>query len=406
MEFRNLTPFAVMNYKMLDVADNEHHVIVMKVGYSLTHFSEGIYQAILETDAELCFQDEYLGEPFHSSVRFESDLAPFKPYCDLMVIGSAIAPQSTPTESFIVGLNIIAANNQNLLKKELRILGPRYLEYQNDSWLMTEPQKIGTLPIEYEYAFGGENRVCIQDPLIQQIESQYLLSDEQRSAHPAGAEAPIAHSYCETNPLGKGYVRNWYAKATGLTSLAAPQIENVTSPFTLEQFLQQLAEHQSPSEASCFGAQGFGPIARSWMPRLAKAGTYDQQWLDHRHPYLPKDFNFNYWNCAPDDQQIPYPDANLRISVSNMTADGLLEVTLPEHRAFLLARMTNGAISPIQLNIDTIILDTNKLTLSLTFRQIIETALPIKVLEARFETNPSAPLFSVELAEKGEQHGG
>ena len=406
MEFRNLTPFAVMNYKMLDVADKEYHVIVMKVGYSLTYFSEGVYQAILETDAELCFQDEYLGEPYHSSVKFESDLAPFKPCCDIIVIGSAIAPQSIPTESFLVGLNITAANNQNLLKKELRIFGPRYLEYQDDRWLMSEPQKINILPIEYEYAFGGENKIHAQHPLVKDIESQYLLSAEQRSAHPAGQDAPIAHSYCEANPLGKGYMCNWYAKVTELKSLAMPQIENVLSPFSLEQFVQQLSDQQSPSNSFYFAPQGLGPIARSWMPRLAKAGTYDEDWLNHRHPYLPQDFNFNYWNCAPDDQQIPYPDANLKISISNMTPDGLLEVTLPEHRAFLLARMTNGAISPIQLNIDTIILDTNKLTLSLTFRQIIETTLPIKVLEARFETNPNAPLFSVELAKKGEQHGG
>lgn len=43
MEFRNLTPFSVMNYKMLDTDDKEHHVIAMKVKYSLVHFSDDIY---------------------------------------------------------------------------------------------------------------------------------------------------------------------------------------------------------------------------------------------------------------------------------------------------------------------------------------------------------------------------
>ncbi len=66
---------------------------------------------------------------------------------------------------------------------------------------------------------------------------------------------------------------------------------------------------------------GFGILGRAWPPRLQKAGTYDQRWLDQRWPLLPKDFGFAYWNGAPEDQQIDSPH-------------GFVRAPLPGHRAF------------------------------------------------------------------------
>ena len=42
------------------------------------------------------------------------------------------------------------------------------------------------------------------------------------------------------------------------------------------------------------GALGLSP------PALA--GTYDDSWKQTRWPGLPEDFDFGYWNCAPEDQ--------------------------------------------------------------------------------------------------------
>ncbi|MEQ1977697.1 hypothetical protein [Xenorhabdus sp. SGI240] len=41
MKFRNLTPFVVMNYSMLDIEDTEHHVAVMKIGYQFIPAGQG-----------------------------------------------------------------------------------------------------------------------------------------------------------------------------------------------------------------------------------------------------------------------------------------------------------------------------------------------------------------------------
>ncbi|HAQ24498.1 MAG TPA: hypothetical protein DCQ80_00760 [Pseudomonas sp.] len=66
---------------------------------------------------------------------------------------------------------------------------------------------------------------------------------------------------------------------------------------------------------------GFGIRGRAWAPRLQTAGTYDRQWLDARWPLLPRDFDFAYWNGAPEDQQIDSPH-------------GFVRAPLPGHRAF------------------------------------------------------------------------
>ncbi|WP_092521337.1 DUF2169 domain-containing protein [Xenorhabdus japonica] len=48
----------------------------------------------------------------------------------------------------------------------------------------------------------------------------------------------------------------------------------------------------------------------------------------------PDDFSFRYWNNAPDDQQIDFPDPDIRISLFNLTRDGELHVQLPGTAAY------------------------------------------------------------------------
>lgn len=407
MEFRNLTPFSVMNYKMLDVDDIEHHVIVMKVGYSLAQFDGNIYQAKIKENTPLCFQDENVTNSLNSSVKFESDLSPFKPLCDVIVIGTAIAPHSKPVKKFDVNLRVTDKSNKHLIDKKLNIFGSRYFNKVNGQWIISEPEEFITLPLQYEYAFGGEFKVYPNDLHSNEIEAQYLLSEEGRNAHPESPSSPIAHGYYQYNPIGKGYVPEWYTKIQATNHFEAHRIENAYSPFDEHDYINYINNEKNQLVDDYYIPQGFGVIGRAWQPRLKKAGTYDDEWLNHRHPYLPKDFDFNYWNCAPNNQQIPYPNTDITICVTNMTLDGMLQATLPGHRAFLLSRLENGPVLPIQLNLDTVILDTDNLELSLTFRQKISLDVPIRALEARFETNPNAPLFCVDLSNltKGNTNG-
>ncbi|CDH06210.1 conserved hypothetical protein [Xenorhabdus bovienii str. oregonense] len=91
-----------------------------------------------------------------------------------------------------------------------------------------------------------------------------------------------------------------------------------------------------------------------------------------------------------------------------MTPGGTLHVTLPGHRPFMLLRMHEGALLPVPMRLDTLILDSEALTLHLTFRLNFKTSLPVRVAEARFEIDPDAPLlkFAPPEPEKETAHGG
>ncbi|MBD2790351.1 DUF2169 domain-containing protein, partial [Xenorhabdus sp. DI] len=115
MEFRNLTPFAVMNYSMLDMEDVEHHVAVMKIGYQLLPDRAGQCTAELLPAPPLCVQDEYRGAMNASQVLQESDLAPFKPRCDIIVNGTAYAPDGQPCTEMPVSLTVTDRQGQTLL---------------------------------------------------------------------------------------------------------------------------------------------------------------------------------------------------------------------------------------------------------------------------------------------------
>lgn len=82
-----------------------------------------------------------------------------------------------------------------------------------------------------------------------------------------------------TNPLGRG------AQSDDL-----PTIEYADRPI----------RHSSDDIVPA----GFGPIAPSWQPRTAKTGSFRGSWQKERWPWLPEDFDYSYFNAAPDDQQV------------------------------------------------------------------------------------------------------
>ncbi|MEX6313493.1 DUF2169 domain-containing protein [Providencia manganoxydans] len=140
MEFRNLTPFSVLNYKMLNVDDIEHHVIAMKVGYKLIPTgNNNEYTPHVLTDLKLEFQDQFVNQPNSSSVRLESDLAPFKPRCDVIINGMAYAPDDIPTDSIVASILMTNRDNRVLIEKSLRCFGERQFVFNEDSntWQLT-----------------------------------------------------------------------------------------------------------------------------------------------------------------------------------------------------------------------------------------------------------------------------
>lgn len=256
-------------------------------------------------------------------------------------------------------------------------------------------------------------RLADNPALAKRVARKHRLSPEQMAGHPdAGAPEAlqaIAHATCESNPLGLGFARQWFLTASRFKHLPAPRIETPSAPVTARLFWQTACDRR----AEPFPPAGLGSLGRAWTPRRQMAGTYDQAWLDQRWPNLPADFDFGYWNAAPADQQIDYPQGDEIIELSNLVphdtpgsqADAkgntTLKIILPGHRAFVLAHFNNGALYPLRAVIDTLRLDLEHPEgprLSCLWRALVPAELPVAKLEARFELDPQALL--IRLAER------
>src|SRR5690606_1552503 len=90
-------------------------------------------------------------------------------------------------------------------------------------------------------------------------------------------------SFYSLNPIGRGIVDP--DGFPDVSECAAPQIEGLNHPVTTP------GEEMEPA--------GLAPVSPFWEQRAGLAGTYDGAWLEKRHPLLPKDFDFRFWQAAP-----------------------------------------------------------------------------------------------------------
>lgn len=404
MELLNHTPFPCLSFTAMDQADREYHVVVMRATVGMADDETLFY---LDEQLPILLKDQHYGEANQSSVAYESDLAPFKPKCDVIVNGTAHAPGKKPSRCFEVGIRIFSPGkapspprglNPHMdpslsemadwekevsamkadpgrfghihLEKHLMITGERHWERGLfGKYRLTRPEPVYRLPLRYENAYGGECIIEEEDPAARRVPPKHHLTPEQRKEHPAGEKnAPLAHRACETNPVGKGFLTPWYLKAKKEKHIPAPQIE---------------APHSELAWQKAYPPQGFGFIGRSWLPRRSLAGTYDETWLEKRHPLLPSDFDFRYWNGAPPDMQIPYLKGDERIDLFNLTPAGKLSFSLPGEVPYALVRYESGEIRIARAHLDTLIIEPDKRQVHMTYRATLPIHPLVRLLEAR-----------------------
>lgn len=364
MEFCNMTPFPCLAFEAIDQHDQQFHVVVMRATFDIVPNEE---LKLAEEQQPLALSDDYFGEINRSSVMQESDLSPYKPKCDVIVIGSAYAPSGKPAPRFEAGIRITGSVT---LDKKLTINGPRFWEKRGSGWTLTEPTSIDSLPLQYEYAYGGECRINKEDSAAKQVEDKFHLTPDQRQQHPEGPElAPVAHTACEQNPVGIGFAEPWYLEAIQPDRIPAPQIESSIDP--IQEFGKQ------------YGPQGLGTITKSWNQRLKLAGTYDEAWLKDKWPGLPNDLDFAYWNCAHPDMQVPYLKGDELFELGNLTPQGSLKFQLSGQLISIAAAYEGGEEELIPARFDTVIIEPDSLKVSLVWRAVVPVSTELLSLETR-----------------------
>jgi len=261
--------------------------------------------------------DAYRDDPASSSALFENDYPPFKPFCDVLLHGSAYAPQGRPAERVHVGFSV------GNMTKQFHVVGERFWSCGLLSCKPSQPKPFTQLPISWENAYGG---VDAYDP-----------------------DRPDTYL---TNPIGAGY---WpRTPNVELHDLPVPNTEEIGHP------IKKTTGKYTP--------QGFGPIGRNWMPRMQYAGTYDQQWQEQRAPYLPDDFDERFYQCAPADQQMAYLQGGEKITLFNLMPQGVVEFLLPSIEIPMAVIRLNGDRETLSPVIDTLTLEPDKKQFSLVWR--------------------------------------
>ena len=263
--------------------------------------------------------DEFTGEPGMSATLWETDFAFRKPHCDVVLQGAAYAPGGRAADRVRVGLMV------GTWSKQFDVVGPREWQVLGPAITATRPYPFERLAFGYDTAFGGVDRSIPDEP------------------------SPGAYS---ANPHGLGFAV--VSGKSRLSGLPLPLTEEVGVPVT--------------SPYGGYRPMAFGPVTRGNPDRIRFGGTYDQNWIDTIFPFLPPDFDDRYYQMAPADQQIAFPDPHLPVVIRNLTPAGREEFYLPDTR--LPIRVTRGRETSFDATVlpDTLIFDAEARVLMLVWR--------------------------------------
>jgi len=176
-------------------------------------------------------------------LRYPSDFAYFKPKADLLFVGRCYAPGGKPVPICKVAFRVGSR------KHCLAVIGDRQWKRRLGFPSFGDPAPFTDMDLSWERSFGGPDF------------------------------AP--------NPLGRGIAASAVADGKPAVLLA-----NLEDPSRM---VKSPRERPSPI--------GFGPVAPSWQLRTDKLGSYDEKWLAERWPWFPADFDWRYYNSAPEAMQ-------------------------------------------------------------------------------------------------------
>lgn len=308
----------------LDKEGREYLVVCVKGTYTIP--KDGSMPQLADEQLPLVAADTFTGEPGFSAPIYESDYPPFKPRCDVLLNGSAYAPGGRPATNVPVGLQF------GHMRKRFVVVGDRVWNYSMLMTTASDPQPFLRMPISYDRAFGGVDN------------SQ---NDPKK-----------VHAVLE-NPVGVGFHYH----------LAKASVDGKPLPNTEEH-----KRSVSTPNNKRYRPMSFGPMGRAWQPRAPLAGTYDQNWIDNIFPFLPPDFDPAYYQAAPVDQQVPYPQGGEPVALFNLTQEGQIVFPFPKSNLLVWFFLKDAEEKEARAVADTVMLMPDEDRFTVTYRA----SLPLK----------------------------
>jgi hypothetical protein len=275
MEIVNETPFFITPMFWEDIQGQAKLTVIVKATFAIKTGEPITAQEQLP----IFTTDENYGEDPLASVRFESDMVPFKPLADVVLVGRAHAPGGRPITKLDVTMRV------GRLQKTIRVFGDRKWWFPSKLTLIpaiSHPEPFVTMDLTCERAFGGIDEA--------------------------------AANYCKENLNGKGFIGKKSKK-----SINGKPLPNLENPNNL---IWSWKSHPKPV--------GFGFFGRGGMPRLQYAGTYDEKYEKERAPALPLDFSYAIFNGAHPDLQVRgYLRGDEAVELKNLSREPVMRFQLP-----------------------------------------------------------------------------
>lgn len=298
----NRTPFVAERSWVRDKSGEETWVVAIKACFDFTATGQVV---LAEEQQAITMTAEYTDET-NTALRYDTDLPECKVATDVLINGTAYAPDGHPAKQWIVNARVGPIN------KSLLISGDRVWQKGLFEPKLSEPAPMLSLPLDYQHAFGGHD--------------------------PSGSEN--TQPVYARNPIGCGYAQ----EKSAFINMPAPNIEYLSSPIRRWQ--------DQPSPAA------FSAISGNWQPRIGFAGTYDQAWEDQRHPLLPEDFDPRFFQCAPLDQQVPgFLKGGEQVELLHLTPIKKLSFCLPKASFHLATRFSDGHKEVHRAHLYTVIIE-------------------------------------------------
>lgn len=316
MQLINETPYVAERFVTMDKDGAEVLVLLVKATFELANESVNELSDAEQFPIELA--DIYMGEPGNSSIKYEADVGMCKKATDVVLIGHAYAGKVGDP---FVDVSFRLGN----INKTVRVFGDRLWEKRLGVASISLPEPFEKMPLIYERAFGGTD-ISQSDPNLHECEPR--------------------------NPVGVGF----RAKRS-ILPIDGLKLPNIEDPKSL---IRTIGDRPEPV--------GFSYIAKNWKPRVDFQGTYDDKWLKTRMPLLPENFDDHFNNSAPSGQITKsYLTGGEQVELRNVSPGGYINFRLPQITV-QGDTMINANIAPIDINLDTVVIDTDVNRLILLWR--------------------------------------
>jgi hypothetical protein len=306
---------AVTTSKRLDL----HHVVAAKddqrkdvfcVLLKRSYDIRGRDPIRAEKDRPLDLVDDYYrpGDPETCCVRFENDLTPFKIATDVVVVGKVYAPGGKSAQVMDAAVDVAGRT------KTVRVFGDRQCRFNPQGPPdVTDPAPFTQMEMRFERAYGGTDSLSI-------------------------LQMPFSYP---RNHLGRGFILKNSREL--VDKLVLPNFEDPADLLSPERIIVSEPANWWRQPIP----QGFGWFQRTWYPRCSFVGSVpgfvdpdtvvreeqlglvpQRQFALARQFKLPS-FDIRFNNGAPYGQAVPFLKGGELIRLANLTADSLLQFTVP-----------------------------------------------------------------------------